>query len=170
MKNIPVYLLRTACAGAVLLLAACGAAPTRTAAPGAAQGQAQGQDDSVLQKLAVERWNLLIAHQAEKAYDFLSPGTKATEPREKYASEMNNRPVHWKSVDYVGHKCDDPDACTVELRAAYTVAMTARVGKDVSAVTILWERWIRVDGRWYYLQDRPSAPAQKAAAPAPTGH
>jgi len=159
VKNIPVYLLRTACLGAAVLLAACGAAPARKA-----------QDDSVLPKLALDRWNLLIAHHAEKAYDYLSPGTRTTETREKYASEMNDRPVHWKSVDYVDHKCDDADACTVQLRAAYTVAMTARIGKDVSAVTILWERWIRVDGHWYYLQDRPATPAPKAAKPAASGH
>src|SRR5688572_22783391 len=45
---------------------------------------------------AVERWNYLIAHQAEKAYDYLSPGFRSTQTREVYASSMNSRPVQWK--------------------------------------------------------------------------
>ena len=56
-----------------------------------------GDKDSVAQvdTRAVERWNYLIAHQAEKAYDYLSPGTRETQTRESYAAAMNNRPVKW---------------------------------------------------------------------------
>ncbi len=43
-------------------------------------------DSAVVDKRALERWNYLIAHQAEKAYDYLSPGTRETQTRESYAS------------------------------------------------------------------------------------
>jgi uncharacterized protein YchJ len=150
-------MLRVLGAAAALALAAC--SPVKPAKPGV-------QDDAALEKLSVERWNLLIAHKAEQAYDFLSPGTRATQSRESYASEMNNRPVHWKSVEYIDRKCDDPDACTLQLRAAFTVTMSARMGKDVDAVTILWERWVRLDGHWYYLPEHAVKPVSKPAAPA----
>jgi uncharacterized protein YchJ len=119
-------------------------------------------NDSVLEKRSIERWNLLIAHKAEKAYDYLSPGSRSTETRDKYAAEMNNRPVHWQSVTYVDSKCDDADACTVQLQAAFAVNMSARMGHDVQSVTLVWERWIRVDGQWYYLQERSASPMPKA--------
>jgi uncharacterized protein YchJ len=151
VKNMKAHTVRFAALGAALLLSACSTVKPR-------------QDDAALEKLPIERWNLLIAHQAEKAYDYLSPGTRLTESREKYAQEMNNRPVHWEKVDYIDRKCDDPDACTVQLRAAYSVNMSARLGHDVHSVTLLWERWIRLDGHWYYLENRPTSPVRKAGA------
>jgi hypothetical protein len=132
-------------------LAACGGAP----------GVKGANDDAVLQQRSTERWNLLIAHKAEKAYDYLSPGTRSTESREKYTADMNNRPVHWQSVSYVDRKCDDADACTLQLQAAYSVNMSARMGHDVQSTTLVWERWIRVDGQWYYLPERSVNPVSK---------
>ena len=135
-----------------LALAACAPGP-------AVKG---GKDDAaVLEKRSIERWNLLIAHKAEKAYDYLTPGTRSTESREKYAADMNNRPVHWQSVSYVDRKCDDADACTLQLQAAFSVNMSARMGKDVQSTTLVWERWIRVDGKWYYLPEHSVTPAPK---------
>lgn len=134
-----------------LALAACGGGP---AVKGA-------NDDAVLEKRSIERWNLLIAHKAEKAYDYLSPGSRSTESREKYAADMNNRPVHWQSVSYVDRKCDDPDACTLQLQATFSVNMSARMGQDVHSTTVVWERWIRVGGQWYYLPERSASPTPK---------
>lgn len=157
MKDILVYGRHAGLALALLALAACGA--------GAVKPAAKAQDDSVLQKLATERWSLLIEHHADKAYDYLTPGTRTTQTREKYAREMSNRPVHWKSVEYVDHKCDDPDACTVQLRASYSVNLNARMG-SVDSVTLVWERWVRIDGRWYYLPEHTSLTPKSAPAPA----
>jgi hypothetical protein len=77
---------------------------------------------------------------------------------------MNNRPVHWQSVTYIDRKCDDPDACTLQMQAAYSVNMSARMGQDVQSVTLLWERWIRVNGQWYYLPERPASKTKAAPA------
>jgi len=152
VKTGKLYLARSCALLLPLLLAACG---------GGASVKAPA-NDSVLEKRSVERWDLLIAHKAEKAYDFLTPGTRTTESREKYAADMNNRPVHWQSVTYIDRKCDDPDACTLQLQAAYSVNMSARMGQDVQSVTLLWERWIRVNGQWYYLPERSAKPGSKA--------
>ena len=57
-----------------------------------------GKDD--VEKRAVERWNYLVARQAEKAYDYLSPGTRETQTRESYAASMNNRPVKWTAAKF----------------------------------------------------------------------
>jgi len=152
VKTGKLYLARSCALLLPLLLAACG---------GGASVKAPA-NDSVLEKRSVERWDLLIAHKAEKAYDFLTPGTRTTESREKYAADMNNRPVHWQSVTYIDRKCDDPDACTLQLQAAYSVNMSARMGQDVQSVTLLWERWIRVNGQWYYLPEHSGKPGSKA--------
>src|SRR5512141_2345330 len=98
------YFVRMCVLLAPLALAACGgAASVKAPASDSASVKTPG-DDSALEKRAVERWNLLIAHKADKAYDFLSPGTRTTESREKYTADMNNRPVHWQSVAYIDRK------------------------------------------------------------------
>ena len=152
MKTRKLYLVRLCTLFLPLALAACG---------GGASVKAPPANDSALEKRSVERWNLLIAHKAEKAYDYLSPGTRSTETREKYAADMNNRPVHWQSVTYVDRKCDDPDACTLQMQATYSVNMSARMGQDVQSATLVWERWIRVNGQWYYLPERSITPSPK---------
>lgn len=151
MKTGKLYLARLCALLLPLALAACG---------GGAAVKAPA-NDSALEKRSVERWNLLIAHKADKAYDYLSPGTRSTETREKYAADMNNRPVHWQSVTYVDRKCDDPDACTLQMQATYSVNMSARMGQDVQSATLVWERWIRVNGQWYYLPERSITPSPK---------
>ena len=156
MKTGKLYLVRLCTLLLPLALAACG---------GGAAVKAPA-NDTALEKRSVERWDLLIAHKAEKAYDYLTPGTRTTETREKYAADMNNRPVHWQSVTYIDRKCDDPDACTLQLQAAFSVNMSARMGQDVQSVTLLWERWIRVNGQWYYLPERSAASTAPKKAPA----
>ena len=151
MKTGKLYLVRLCTLLLPLALAACG---------GSASVKSPA-NDTALEKRSIERWNLLIAHKAEKAYDYLSPGTRSTETREKYASDMNNRPVHWQSVTYVDRKCDDPDACTLQLQATFSVNMSARMGQDVQSATLVWERWIRVGGQWYYLPERSISPGSK---------
>jgi len=49
------------------------------------------------------------------------------------------------------------------LRAAFTVNMSARIGHDVQSVTLLWERWVRVGGQWYYLPEKAAKPGPSAA-------
>jgi hypothetical protein len=97
---------------------------------------------------AVERWNFLIAHQAEKAYDYLSPGTRDTQTRESYAATMNNRPVKWKSVKF-NHKECDADRCKVYIDVSYSVNMPGTANTQTSSTQS--EIWVRVDNQWYFL-------------------
>jgi hypothetical protein len=99
---------------------------------------------------SVERWNYLIAHQAEKAYDYLTPGFRATQPRDAYASAMNTRPVQWKSVKFIGKECD-ADRCKVRLDVTYAIKMPTSAAALTEASHIQTETWILVNGGWYFL-------------------
>ena len=103
-------------------------------------------------KRAIERWNYLIAHQAEKAYDYLSPGTRETQTRENYAASMNNRPVKWTSVKF-NHKECDADRCKVYVDVSYSVAMPGAggAGRSVESSRTETETWVRVDNGWFFL-------------------
>ena len=99
---------------------------------------------------SVERWNHLIAHEAEKAYDYLTPGFRETQTREVYATAMNNRPMQWKSATFKRKECEE-DRCTVYVDVAYALKMPGGMAGTVSSTSTQTETWIRVDGEWYFL-------------------
>lgn len=142
----------------------------------APQSQATKKDDGALvEQRAVERWNLLIAHQAEKAYDYLTPGYRQTITREKYAEQKNDVAMRWKSAKVAGRKCDG-DSCTVTVLVDVQVKMPG-VGQAQSTAMPTEERWLRIDRNWYYLPDTRlkatpvgTADANPAAALDPAKH
>ncbi|WP_300622320.1 hypothetical protein, partial [Dokdonella sp.] len=83
---------------------------------------------------SVERWNHLIAHEAEKAYDYLSPGFRATKTRDDFTAAMNSRPVQWKAAKFKSKTCDE-DSCTVLVDVTYSVMMPGAVGKSGDVTT-----------------------------------
>lgn len=122
------------------------------ASTGASGGGVKGESADVLHTRAVERWDLLIAHKAEKAYDYLSPGFRETKKREIYADEMNNRGVRWNKVNYGSQECDG-DTCKVHLFVDYKIDMGGPAGK-VPTSSPVTETWVKIDGRWYYLPEQ----------------
>ena len=144
MKNKKVYFAKIAlAAAAALVLAGCGMLVKKD------------EDASVIKAKSVQRWDYLIAKQADKAYDFLSPGYRATVTRENYAAGMNNRPVSWESVQYIDQQCG-ADACTVNLKLKYKVLINLHGARKVKGDSPISERWIKESGRWYYLPDSKS--------------
>ena len=133
------------------LLAGCGSEATRP------DGKAENK---AVEKRAIERWEFLINRQAEKAYDYLSPGFRATKKREDYAKEMNNRPVHWTRVLPYRQSCDKPDVCVLDLQIDYATRMPG-VGTDVSSVGFVKETWLKTHGKWYLLPEAKSATGGK---------
>ncbi len=110
------------------------------------------QDSSVIRTRAVERWDFLIARQAEKAYDYLTPGFRATKPRGQYADEMNGRGIRWTKAQFSSQQCDG-DVCHVRLNVDYNVTLGGPTGKT-QAIGMVVETWVKTDGQWYYLPDQ----------------
>lgn len=140
MSTRKVYFARFFTVAAIVALVACAAAPEK-----------KDEDNSVIKERAVARWNLLIAHKADKAYDYLSPGYRDTISREKYAGEMDERGVKWEKVDYASQECQ-PATCKVRLLVEYKVQLKGSVG-TVKSMGPLVETWIKTDGKWYFLPD-----------------
>lgn len=107
-------------------------------------------DPANIDRRSVERWNYLIAHEAEKAYDYLSPGFRSTKTREDYAAAMNNRPLQWKAVKFNSKTCEE-DRCTVLLDITYEVKLPLATGKTTESTSTQKETWILVDGEWCLL-------------------
>jgi len=156
MKTGHIGFLRAAILLAAAALAAC------------SSGGGTRKDGSVVEKRALERWNFLIAHQAEKAYDYLTPGFRQTITREKYAEQKNDVAIRWKAAHVSGHTCD-ADSCTVTVTIDTQVQMPG-IGKPTAASLPTEEHWIKVDRNWYHLPDSrtkavPADPAKKGTVP-----
>ena len=115
-------------------------------------GGVKQEDDSVLRARAVERWDMLIARKADKAWDYLSPGYRETKPRDAYAEEMNNRGIRWSKVTFGSQECD-ADTCKVRLLVNYNVNLGGLAGTVGSTGPVV-ETWIKVKGRWYFLPEQ----------------
>ncbi|MEO5623327.1 MAG: hypothetical protein ABIO74_03785 [Dokdonella sp.] len=113
-------------------------------------GCADKANPNNVDRRSVERWNFLIAHQAEKAYDYLTPGFRATQTRETYATTMNNRPLQWKSAKFNHKECEE-DRCTVTLDVAYAMRMGGGPVGTINSSSSQSETWIRLNGDWYFL-------------------
>lgn len=131
-----------AAAAALVLLAGCAAnGPNRSAAGASVEDR------------AVQRWEYLIASEAEKAYDYLTPGYRATRTRDAYAAAMNNRPVRWTAVEYDGQECEDEDRCTVSLSVKFKAPMGPG-GRMQESISWQHETWLKSGGVWYHLPSR----------------
>jgi len=151
VKNIQIQF--AAIAASLALLAGCAA--------GGGTKNGKGEDASVLRKRSVERWDALIEHKADKAWDYLTPGYRETKPREQYAKEMNERGIHWTKVRYSSQECE-PETCKVRLAVEYDLNLGGMAG-TVHSMAPLIETWIKIDGHWYFLPDQlqPTKPGSE---------
>lgn len=145
-----------------LALAACKTTSTENSTspgtdkvtPGAAPSEAALASDDPNTSLPLRsamRWNLIIEGKPELAYDYLSPGYRATRERDDYANRIRNRPVKWTKIAYVDHDCGSSDACSVKLNIDFKLNMP-QVG-EVESTDVLIEQWVKSDGQWYFLPD-----------------
>jgi len=139
MRNKKVYFSRACILLTATTLAACGSTAVKK------------DEGSIVEARALERWNLLIAHQAEKAYDYLTPGFRQTITRDKYAEQKNDVALRWKAAHVGGHSCET-DSCTVTVMVDTQVPMPG-IGRAQPATLPAEEHWIKVGGTWYYLPD-----------------
>jgi hypothetical protein len=147
-SRIPVRAMHVlTCAALALVLAACTATGGRKSADEAVESTT-----ARLEKRALERWKLLVAKQPDKAWEYLSPGVRATWPKEKYASEMSQRPVKWEKAElYKEAACEAEDACTIALLVTYSMDVPLPNVGRVTSPSVLEEKWIALDGVWYHV-------------------
>ena len=144
MKHPMLKILRIlALAAMVVLAAAC--------TPGTVK---KGGKSAAVEDRAVQRWEDLIAKRAADAYEYLTPGYRKTHPKDVYALAMANRPVKWKTVNYMRKECEDDNTCTVFIYLVYELRISAGIPGPVEGVSIEKEKWLRIKGVWYHLPDK----------------
>lgn len=136
--------LRWVVLGLILALAACAGGPGR--------GKADASPEAAIERRAIERWNLLIENNFYAAYEYLTPGYRATRAVSAYAAGTKPAIMNWTAIEWRGVDCEVPDSCLARLLLQYTVQMQG--AGAVPGLTEIKERWVRLDGNWYHLPER----------------
>lgn len=142
------------CATLLTLLAACaGVSSTKG-------GGASNQEEALMER-AIDRWDLLIASKAGEAWEYLSPGYRATHPQNIYAQEMSQRPVRWSRVEpFVPMadstakpvECDDAGlSCNVRLQVHFKIRSHLTSVGLLDSSSVVNESWIKLKGQWYLV-------------------
>lgn len=148
--NLPMRLLL---ASAVMLLTAC--ATTSGSGGGADPGKE-------IMERALARWDLLIKGEPGEAWEYLSPGYRATRPKDVYAEEMSQRPVRWTKVspfepiegrdEVEAVECEENGlSCDVRLSVRFKIRSHLTSVGLIESVTVIKENWIKIKGQWYIV-------------------
>jgi len=116
-------------ASAVLVASGCAALDSRP-------------DAEVVKERAQARWNALVGGDVEKAYGYLSPGTRSVMTRDAYASSL--KLGFWKAVSVDKVECPTATLC----EAASTVEYEHMGHRNK---TPLKESWIKDGSTWWYV-------------------
>lgn len=101
-----------------------------------------------LRARAQARWDALKRGDFDKAYTFLSPGSRTMVSREQYRNGFGNA-VAWKAVDVASVSCETSEKCIVRVRIEHEpVLLRSRLGTIESHMD---ETWLLDGGQWWHV-------------------
>ena len=134
-----------------LMLGACGPPGSDQQVETEPRVEALGADQLSARR-AEERWQALIAWDQEKAYSYLSPGTRQVISLAAYAKKNAMAPLHYEAVVLKSTQCEN-QVCTLKVQISYLYqgSVSAARGQEMSST--ITENWIMADGNWFYVPD-----------------
>ena len=127
-----------ACVAVFSLLGCVGVAPRSDSASSAA-----ASSESQVSARAEARWQAMAAKDLDKAYEFLSPGSKAAFSLARFKGSI--RLLDWRPAKARSASCE-ADKCIVKLEVTF---FDRRLGGV--ATTVLEETWIKDAGNWWLV-------------------
>jgi hypothetical protein len=123
-----------ACVTVFSLLGCAGVAPRSDSA---------SSSESQVSARAEARWQAMAAKDLDKAYEFLSPGSKAAFPLALFKGRI--RLLDWRPAKARSASCD-AEKCSVKLEVTFS---DRRLRGEVT--TVLEETWIKDVGNWWFV-------------------
>lgn len=150
--------LRAAAAvSAAMFLSACASSPaqkTQAAAPAASEastGLVVSEDPRApIERRVTDRWKLLVARDAARAYNYLTPGYRTTTTPAQYDEWLRTRQIKWTAGKYVDRHCADATTCTVSVEVSIETKLPGIPGIQQST-GVIDEQWLQIEGVWYHL-------------------
>jgi hypothetical protein len=105
-----------------------------------------------VEERAQQRWDALLVPDYDTAYGLYSPGYRSANSRVDFEISQRMRKIAILSAKVESSDCS-ADACTVTSLVQYRVASPVPGVNKWESGTQLQERWIRTDGKWWYVPD-----------------
>ncbi len=101
---------------------------------------------------AKARYAALVARDYETVYRFFTPGFRQSWGYREYMSARPPIAVH-TSAELVSVKCDTQEVCELGVNVTYIPSTDVRgVPKGAEVSRLNEEKWIRVNGEWWFYQ------------------
>lgn len=101
---------------------------------------------------AQARWQALLAGDFQTAYSYYTPGYRSSKTPGDFELSIRLRKVQFRDAEYLEHQCEG-DSCTLKFNVKYHVASPVPGVNRWESKTVLDERWVRTQGKWWYLPD-----------------
>jgi predicted small secreted protein len=102
---------------------------------------------------AQERWDALASGDLDAAYAFYSPGYRSSHSRVDFEIDLRTRRVRWTGAKVLEASCE-ADLCTVKSKVEYKVNQPVPGVPEWKSSENVAERWVRVDGQWWFFPDK----------------
>lgn len=99
--------------------------------------------ESQVSARAVARWQAMVEKDLDKAYEFLSPGSKAAYPLAMFKGRI--RVLDWRPAKVRSASCDD-EKCGLKIEITF---FNSRLGGEIT--TVVEETWIKDVGNWWFV-------------------
>ena len=106
----------------------------------ASKGTGIESAESRVKARAQHRWDALVAGEVERAYSFLSPGSRQARSLTSYRAVV--RVGFWKGARVTRVDCPDQERCRVSVEVDYLFK-----GSAISSPVI--EEWVFANGEWW---------------------
>lgn len=122
------------------------AAAVASAALAGCAAFAPASPEERVRERAQARWDALLSGDIERAYAFLSPGSRGVVSLSRYRMSIGAS-ASWKSAKVHSVACPQADRCKVTMLVAYTpVLPRSRVAIIETSVD---ETWLFEEGQWW---------------------
>lgn len=133
---------------AIVLLAACAAAPDKTAVPAAPPVAAP--PDAALRARVTAYYAALIAGHYQEAYEFFTPGYRSTWSVQ--AHYQIHPPIGaYLSAEVTAVNCISETVCDVAVSTRYRFDKTEEWIGSQELPMDMKSRWLNIDGQWYFV-------------------
>lgn len=138
-------------AGLALVLAACGEQGAEQKTASEAEAKPVSTEELLAQR-SQDRWQALIGWDMEKAYAYLSPGTRQALSLPVYMKKQATSPVQMKDAVVKSTQCEE-SVCTLKLELSYIYQGSVRAMQGQEMTSPVTEKWVMADDNWFYVPD-----------------
>lgn len=113
------------------------------------QKPAETSEEAVTRR-ANERWKYLVDTDYAKAYEYFSPGGRATLSLKSFRKSMSNRVLEWTGGKVNSAACEET-ICRVKIDLTYLYQGYVEAMQGQESTSVIDENWVLSEGEWWYV-------------------